>query len=169
MPRCFGASSSRNTGLFQCSWWASSKGAWAAHPGRCAEIGRCSGLAPDAPQGSAQVAEKAPGSCDPQAFDPCSPHPAPFPPTHTHTHTHTPPPTPRTHPRFKKAVEKGEIDEQEQKRQHARQSLERYMHYWQRWAENDSSRKKVGRGGRAASHTKALTPPHPQPAGAAAG
>jgi len=52
--------------------------------------------------------------------------------------------------RFKKAVEKGEIDEQEQKRQHARQSLERYMHYWQRWAENDSSRKKVGwAGGRA--------------------
>lgn len=46
--------------------------------------------------------------------------------------------------RFKKAVEKGEIDEQEQKRAHARQSLERYMHYWQRWAENDSSRKKVG-------------------------
>lgn len=45
--------------------------------------------------------------------------------------------------RFKKAVEKGEIDEQEQKRQHARQSLERYMHYWQRWAENDSSRKKA--------------------------
>lgn len=45
--------------------------------------------------------------------------------------------------RFKKAVEKGEIDEQEQKRQHARQSLERYMHYWQRWAENDASRKKV--------------------------
>ena len=44
---------------------------------------------------------------------------------------------------FKKAVEKGEVDEQEQKRQHARQSLERYMHYWQRWAENDSSRKKV--------------------------
>lgn len=35
------------------------------------------------------------------------------------------------------------MDEQEQKRQHARQSLERYMHYWQRWAENDSSRKKV--------------------------
>ena len=48
--------------------------------------------------------------------------------------------------RFKKAVEKGEIDEQEQKRAHARQSLERYMHYWQRWAENDSSRKKVGEG-----------------------
>ncbi len=47
--------------------------------------------------------------------------------------------------RFKKAVEKGEIDEQELKRQHARQSLERYMHYWQRWAENDSSRKKVRR------------------------
>ncbi|PSC75961.1 putative E3 ubiquitin-ligase ARI8 [Micractinium conductrix] len=45
--------------------------------------------------------------------------------------------------RFKKAVEKGEVDEQEQKRQHARQSLERYMHYWQRWAENDSSRKKA--------------------------
>ncbi|KAI7836399.1 hypothetical protein COHA_009731 [Chlorella ohadii] len=45
--------------------------------------------------------------------------------------------------RFKKAVEKGEIDEQEQKRAHARQSLERYMHYWQRWAENDSSRKKA--------------------------
>ena len=36
------------------------------------------------------------------------------------------------------------MDEQEQKRQHARQSLERYMHYWQRWAENDASRKKVG-------------------------
>ena len=35
------------------------------------------------------------------------------------------------------------MDEQEQKRQHARQSLERYMHYWQRWAENDASRKKV--------------------------
>ena len=45
--------------------------------------------------------------------------------------------------RFKKAVERGEVDEEEQKRQHARQSLERYMHYWQRWAENDSSRKKA--------------------------
>ena len=51
-----------------------------------------------------------------------------------------------TNRRFKKAVEKGEIDEQEQKRAHARQSLERYMHYWQRWAENDSSRKKVREG-----------------------
>ena len=37
--------------------------------------------------------------------------------------------------------EKGEIDEAEQQRQHARASLERYMHYWQRWAENDKARK----------------------------
>jgi ariadne-1 len=45
--------------------------------------------------------------------------------------------------RYKRAVDKGEVDEQEQRRQHARQSLERYMHYWQRWAENDTSRKRV--------------------------
>ncbi|KAI3433888.1 hypothetical protein D9Q98_003690 [Chlorella vulgaris] len=45
--------------------------------------------------------------------------------------------------RYKRAVDKGEVDEQEQRRQHARQSLERYMHYWQRWAENDTSRKRA--------------------------
>jgi hypothetical protein len=45
--------------------------------------------------------------------------------------------------RFKAAKERGEVDEKEQQRTHARQSLERYMHYWQRWAENDSSRKQV--------------------------
>lgn len=45
--------------------------------------------------------------------------------------------------RFKKAVEKGEFDEQERQRAHARACLERYMHYWHRWAENDASRKKV--------------------------
>ncbi len=48
------------------------------------------------------------------------------------------------HGRYRKAKEKGEIDEEEQQRQHARQSLERYMHYWQRWAENDKARKNVG-------------------------
>eukprot|EP00887_Chlorella_sp_A99_P005298 scaffold1.g5298.t1 len=42
---------------------------------------------------------------------------------------------------YKRAKEKGEIDEAEQQRQHARASLERYMHYWQRWAENDKARK----------------------------
>ncbi|GAB4818029.1 hypothetical protein N2152v2_005075 [Parachlorella kessleri] len=45
--------------------------------------------------------------------------------------------------KYRKAKEKGEIDEDEQKRQQARQSLERYMHYWQRWAENDKARKQA--------------------------
>jgi ariadne-1 len=42
---------------------------------------------------------------------------------------------------YKRKIDKGEIDEDEAKRQHARQSLERYMHYWQRWAEHDKARK----------------------------
>lgn len=42
---------------------------------------------------------------------------------------------------YRKAKEEGQIDEDEQQRQHARQSLERYMHYWHRWYENDKSKK----------------------------
>lgn len=90
----------------------------------------------------------------------------------------TAPPVHRTNPTpdrsFKKAVEKGEVDEQEQKRQHARQSLERYMHYWQRWAENDSSRKKAraaagggrGWGGTGLGGGPACVPAAALPAGA---
>lgn len=42
---------------------------------------------------------------------------------------------------YKKKEEAGTIDEAEEQRQHARASLERYMHYWQRWAEHDKARR----------------------------
>ena len=42
--------------------------------------------------------------------------------------------------RYEAAKQKGEYDEEAQKREHAKHALERYMHYYQRWAENDSSR-----------------------------
>lgn len=42
---------------------------------------------------------------------------------------------------YKKKKDRGEIDEAEEQRAHARASLERYMHYWQRWAEHDKARK----------------------------
>ena len=35
----------------------------------------------------------------------------------------------------------GEFDEDEQKRQHAKYALERYMHYYERWTENDRAKK----------------------------
>lgn len=42
---------------------------------------------------------------------------------------------------FKKRRDKGEIDEAEEQRNRAKASLERYMHYWQRWAEHDKARR----------------------------
>ena len=42
---------------------------------------------------------------------------------------------------YKKKKDAGAIDEAEQQRAHARASLERYMHYWQRWAEHDKARR----------------------------
>lgn len=42
---------------------------------------------------------------------------------------------------YKRKQEAGEIDEAEEQRSHARASLERYMHYWQRWAEHDKARR----------------------------
>ena len=41
---------------------------------------------------------------------------------------------------YKKKQEAGEIDPLEQQRSNAKASLERYTHYWQRWAEHDKSR-----------------------------
>jgi ariadne-1 len=41
---------------------------------------------------------------------------------------------------YKQAREKGQIDDAELQRDHARMSLERYMHYWQRWAEHNKAR-----------------------------
>ena len=40
---------------------------------------------------------------------------------------------------FETAQKAGEYDVEAQKREQARNALERYMHYFQRWAENDSS------------------------------
>ncbi|BDA49808.1 probable E3 ubiquitin-protein ligase ARI7 [Coccomyxa sp. Obi] len=42
--------------------------------------------------------------------------------------------------RYEVAKKKGEYDEEAQKREQAKNALERYMHYYQRWAENDKSR-----------------------------
>jgi len=42
---------------------------------------------------------------------------------------------------FKNKRERGEIDEVEEQRVRAKASLERYMHYWQRWAEHDKARR----------------------------
>jgi hypothetical protein len=45
--------------------------------------------------------------------------------------------------RYEQGKKKGEFSEEELKREHAKNSLERYMHYYQRWAENDKARKQV--------------------------
>jgi hypothetical protein len=45
--------------------------------------------------------------------------------------------------RYEAAKGKGEYDEEAQKRENAKHALERYMHYYQRWAENDKSRKEA--------------------------
>ena len=42
--------------------------------------------------------------------------------------------------RYESAQRAGEYDEEAQRREQARNALERYMHYYQRWAENDASR-----------------------------
>ena len=42
--------------------------------------------------------------------------------------------------RYESAKKRGDYDEEAQKREHARVSLQRYMHYYQRWAENDKAR-----------------------------
>lgn len=42
--------------------------------------------------------------------------------------------------RYEVAKKKGDYDEEAQKREQAKNALERYMHYYQRWAENDKSR-----------------------------
>lgn len=42
--------------------------------------------------------------------------------------------------RFETAQKAGEYDDDARKRDQARNALERYMHYYQRWAENDSSK-----------------------------
>ena len=43
--------------------------------------------------------------------------------------------------RYESAKEKGEYDEESQRREHAKHALERYMHYYHRWAENDKAKK----------------------------
>jgi len=40
---------------------------------------------------------------------------------------------------YRKQKEQGKVDDDELQRQHAKQSLERYMHYWHRWYENNKS------------------------------
>ena len=45
--------------------------------------------------------------------------------------------------RYETAKKKGDYDEEQQKRENAKQALERYMHYYQRWAENDKARVQV--------------------------
>ena len=45
--------------------------------------------------------------------------------------------------RYEQAKAKGEFDEESQRRENAKHALERYMHYYQRWAENDKSRKEA--------------------------
>lgn len=47
------------------------------------------------------------------------------------------------HPRYENAKKKGDYDEEQQKRENAKHALERYMHYYQRWAENDKARLQV--------------------------
>ncbi|KAK9833366.1 hypothetical protein WJX84_001950 [Apatococcus fuscideae] len=42
--------------------------------------------------------------------------------------------------KYETAKKRGEYDEESLKREHARISLQRYMHYYQRWAENDKAR-----------------------------
>ena len=45
--------------------------------------------------------------------------------------------------RYETAKKKGDYDEEQQMRENAKQALERYMHYYQRWAENDKARLQV--------------------------
>ena len=45
--------------------------------------------------------------------------------------------------RYEAGKKEGKFTEEEAKREHAKHSLERYMHYYQRWNENDKSRVKV--------------------------
>ena len=45
--------------------------------------------------------------------------------------------------RYEVAKKKGDYDEEQMKRENAKQALERYMHYYQRWAENDKARLQV--------------------------
>ena len=49
------------------------------------------------------------------------------------------------HCRYESAKEKGEYDEEALKREHAKHALERYMHYYHRWAENDKAKKAAAR------------------------
>lgn len=42
--------------------------------------------------------------------------------------------------RYETAKKKGDYDEEALKREAAKNALERYMHYYQRWAENDRAR-----------------------------
>jgi hypothetical protein len=45
--------------------------------------------------------------------------------------------------RYETGKKEGKYNEEEAKRERAKQSLERYMHYYQRFAENDKARKQV--------------------------
>lgn len=45
--------------------------------------------------------------------------------------------------RYEVAKKKGDYDEESQIRENAKQALERYMHYYQRFAENDKARLQV--------------------------
>lgn len=45
--------------------------------------------------------------------------------------------------RYENAKKKGDYDVEQQKRENAKHALERYMHYYQRWAENDKARLQV--------------------------
>jgi ariadne-1 len=45
--------------------------------------------------------------------------------------------------RYETGRKEGKYNEEEAKRERAKQSLERYMHYYQRFAENDKARKQV--------------------------
>lgn len=45
--------------------------------------------------------------------------------------------------RYEAGRKEGKYSDEEAKREHAKHSLERYMHYFQRWSENDKSRLQV--------------------------
>ena len=45
--------------------------------------------------------------------------------------------------RYESGKKKGDYDEESQIRENAKQALERYMHYYQRFAENDKARVQV--------------------------
>lgn len=42
--------------------------------------------------------------------------------------------------RYETAVRQGEINEEDIRRENAKQALERYMHYYERWSENDKAK-----------------------------